>query len=118
MSLGVTNARGYNDDQISDTDTQAVVRFLQTRTQETELICSFKPRAIMFLTKRRVCHLPDNVEGEISSFLRGQGARYAVLLLKIPAYRIIDARMRSDVNLVELFRNGDYVVYGLRHGSE
>lgn len=116
MAGGMRNVHGLNDDETNDPRTKAVVAWLAQNTTPDDLLCSFKPRAMMYFVGRKTCGMPfpDDVQTEVFAFLKSQQASYAVLILRPPyGYRQLDERLRSSAAVTEVFRNEDYAVYKL-----
>jgi cytochrome c oxidase subunit 4 len=115
MVRGLGAIRGVNDDETSDPRTGALIAWLRENTKPGDELCSFKPRAVMYFAHRSTCFLANDMNQEIGSWLRAEGASYAVLITR-PAYGYgqLEQRMNTSLAVVEVFRNQDYVVYKLR----
>lgn len=116
---GVWKVKGYNDDEIADVRTKALIEWIRRNTHPADRVCSFKPRAIMFFTARETCYIPENPDIDVVALLESQRSSYAVLITR-PAYseyKMIDERLGYESSVAELFRNADYVVYELRRAK-
>jgi cytochrome c oxidase subunit 4 len=104
----------HTDNETADAQSRELLYWLSTMTRSSEMICSFKPRAVMYYTSRKTCYIPNDLTGDVVRYLQEQKADYAVLILR-PAYQYekLDAALHSSPHVQQIFRNDDYVVYKL-----
>jgi cytochrome c oxidase subunit 4 len=102
----------YNDDEISDENSLALIDWLAKNTQPTEMLCGFKPRALMYFTSRRVCYIPNEPMSDPLRYMNELDADWAILILR-PAYgyQSMDDFFKISAEMQERYRNNAYVVY-------
>lgn len=115
MRAGTAIAHGINADEISDAKTVELFDWLKTHTTTGDVICSSKPRAIVYFTGRPGCSLDSALTELPKPFEPWMGKRkatFAVLILRRGYVDVpLDERLRDDKSVAEVFRNEDYSVY-------
>ena len=106
----------FNDEEINKPDAVATLNWLRENTADNDRICSFKPRAFMYLTDRPSCWLSGHqVPDEIGPYLRRFGARYAVLTRQrgYDSSKTTINQLSQDATIVVVFNTLDYVIVEL-----
>ena len=109
VAQGNRDTWSFRDDEISDAQTTELVGWLKSNVPPADTICTFKPRAIMYLAQRRTCDLPAEAPAPLGGWLKAMGAQYAVAMLRFSQYRSLASR--DDPSVAEVFRNSDYAVF-------
>lgn len=112
---GARDLRGFDDNQIATEATRQMIEAVKTHAAPDEMVCSPKPRAVMYLAKRRGCVMPRQLPGTAAAYLVGQKAALAVLFTSEDevAFRQLDETVRQEAAMREVFRNSHYAVYRL-----
>lgn len=112
---GAWRLRGFDDNKIATPATQEMIDAIKLHSAPGEKVCSPKPRAVMYLAKRRGCWIPPQLSMPLSELLTSQGAVLAVLFTSEDqaVYRQFDHASQKDRTLLEIFRNRDYSIYRL-----
>ncbi|MBY0561260.1 glycosyltransferase family 39 protein [Hyphomicrobium sp.] len=115
MRAGTALAHGVNADEISDAKTVELFDWLKTHTAAGDVICSSKPRAVVYFSGHPGCGL-DSALTELPKpfepWMRKRKATFAVLILRRGYVDVpLDELLRDDKSVAEVFRNADYAVY-------
>ncbi|CAA2138542.1 glycosyltransferase family 39 protein [Hyphomicrobium sp. ghe19] len=115
MRAGTAIAHGVNADDTSDSKTVELFDWLKTHTTTGDVICSSKPRAVVYFTGHPGCAL-DSALTELPKpfepWMRKRNATFAVLILRQGYVDVpLDGLLREDKSVTEVFRNSDYSVY-------
>jgi 4-amino-4-deoxy-L-arabinose transferase-like glycosyltransferase len=115
MRAGAVIAHGVSADDISDSKTVELFEWLKTHTGTADVICSSKPRAIVYFIGHPGCSLDaalTEAPRPFEPWLRARKATFAVLILRRGYVDVpLDERLRDDKSVAEVFRNADYSVY-------
>lgn len=109
-------AKGFNDDEISDLKTSEMIAWVKKNTASDDLICSFKPRAVMYLTSRTVCSASEIPSAGASYWFDQLGADYVIAFTRksYVAFANINKLLADDKTVEVAFANSDYAIYRRR----
>ncbi|EGY01606.1 hypothetical protein AZA_37464 [Nitrospirillum viridazoti Y2] len=103
----------YNE--IDKPDVKDLVAWLDRNTTDQESFCSFKPRAMMYLTSRRTCYSGAwQDKSLLSEYIRKSSAKYFVVMSGQKDNPDLESTRRAaaDTSLCVVFENGSFRVYG------
>jgi hypothetical protein len=107
--------RNRDDNEINRPVVGEFVDWLKQNSKPNDTLCSFKPRAVMYLTQRKTCYVGSWQKSQSAAeFIKSQKAQYLVLMIRPennPDPGLPD-RIRSDPSLCVRFANSEYAVYG------
>ncbi|MDZ5650588.1 hypothetical protein [Nitrospirillum sp. BR 11828] len=111
----VYNNRHTDYNEIDKPDVKDLVAWLDRNTTQEDSICSFKPRAMMYLTSRRTCYAGAwQDQKPLVDFINMSSAKYFVVMSGEKNNPDLESTKRSaaDTSVCLAYENGSFRVYG------
>lgn len=111
MTYG-SKAYGYGSDEVQTPSATALFNWIKSNSDSAQKLCTFKPRALLYLTQRRSSNFGTPYSGSAAEYMTSNHCDFIILIKGEMAgpYAAVTAQARHDESLKPVFENADYAV--------